>query len=348
MGIFGIGRDVKREFIARPDDQKDAIVFKWPDENIRLLSQLTVEQDEVCVFFRSGQVQGVLDPGVHTLQSSEIPFLGDLVDSLTGGQFLKTELYFVLTREFPSLPFGGAIDNVADPETGLAVALRVFGDYSLRVSDASTLIVNLVGTQGLQGNDQITDWMRDQLLKVLRTDVVAHIGAQGWPILGIAAHSSDIETETLQSAQALTQPYGITIARLGNFTISISDDDAATLKKFREQAAYTRLAGSFQAAAAGEALEGIGEGAAKGGGAISPAILGVGLGLGGQITGAAAAGAPAAAAAPATAPAIQVRCLSCGTLNPETAKFCSNCGAALGPASAPQQPPPSSPPPASS
>jgi membrane protease subunit (stomatin/prohibitin family) len=330
MGIFGFGRDVQREFIARPEEEKNEIVWKWPDENIRLLSQLTVEQDEACVFFRSGQVAGILPPGLHTLQSSELPFLGDLVDRLTGGQFLKTELYFVLTREVPSLPFGGAVDNVADPETGLAVALRVFGDYSLQVVDPAKVILNLVGTENVQTNDQITDWMREQLLKVFRTDVVSHIGSQGWPVLGIAAHQDAIEQETLARSQAFTTPYGVAIARMGNFTISLSDQDAATLKKFREQAAYTRLAGSFQQAAAGEALEGIGTGAAQGGGAVNPALLGVGLGLGGQLNSAAAS-----AAAGGAAPAVQVRCVTCGALNAESAKFCSNCGRSLAPPESP-------------
>jgi membrane protease subunit (stomatin/prohibitin family) len=336
MGIFGFGKqDIQREFIVRPEDQKNEIVWKWPDENIRLMSQLTVEQDEACVFFRSGQVVGVVPPGLHTLQSSEIPFIGDLVDKLTGGQFLKTELYFVLTREVPSLPFGGAVDSVADPETGLAVTLRVFGDYSLKATDPATLILNLVGTENIQTNDQITDWIRDQLLKVFRTDVVSHIGAQGWPILGIAGHSDAIEQETLQRVQAFTVPYGIQVARMGNFTISLSDEDAATLKKFREQAAYTRLAGGFQQAAVGEALQGIGQGAAQGGGAVNPALLGVGFGLGGQLTGAAAGAAALGAAGAAGAPpAVQVRCLKCGTLNSETAKFCSNCGQSLQPPAA--------------
>jgi hypothetical protein len=43
MGIFG--QEVRREFIARPDTAKGQILFKWPDTNIRKLTQLTVEQD---------------------------------------------------------------------------------------------------------------------------------------------------------------------------------------------------------------------------------------------------------------------------------------------------------------
>jgi membrane protease subunit (stomatin/prohibitin family) len=316
MGIFG---EIRREFIARPDQAKDQIVYKWPDTNIRKLTQLTVEQDELAVFFRDGRVQGTVTPGRCTLDSSEIPFLGMLVDWASGGNLFKTEIYFVSTREFPNLPFGGMIDNVVDPETSLAVTLRVYGDYSLRVVEPQSLILNLVGTQNVQTNDQITDWMREQLLKVLRTDVVGHIVSQSWPILGIAAHTAEIEQETLTGVQSHVASYGIQIVRLGNFTISIKESDEEALKKYRRDLQYTRLAGGFQQYSVGQALQGVGEGAAQGGGATGPAILGIGLGLGQQ-----AVGQPAAPAGQ-----VQVRCGACGALNAESARFCSGCGRPL-------------------
>ena len=323
MGLFD---SLRRQFIARPDAFKAEILFKWPDTNIRRSSQLTVEQDELAVFFRDGTVRGILQPGVSTLESSELPFLGNLIDTVTGGNYFKTELYFVSTREFPNLPFGGMVDNVLDPETQLAVGLRVFGDYSLKVTAPDRLIVNLVGTRDLVGNDQITDWMRDQLLKVFREDVVSHITAQGWPILGISAHNGDIEQEVIARAQAVLESYGLQVARMGNFTVSIKPDDEQSLKKYRRDVQYTKLAGSFQAAAAGEALEGIGEGAAIGGGAGSPALIGAGLNLGAGMTN----------PAPSAPLKVQVRCTSCGTLNDEGAKFCSACGHPLAaPAPAP-------------
>src|SRR4030081_4008652 len=195
MGIFG--QEVRREFIARPDTAKGQILFKWPDTNIRKLTQLTVEQDELAVFFRDGRVQGTIQPGRVTLDSSEIPFLGKLVDAASGGNLFKTELYFVSTREFPARPFGGSIDNVVDPDTGLAVGLRVFGEYSLKIVEPQSLILNLVGTQNLLSNEELPEWMREQLLKTLRTDVTSAIVSQGWAILGIAAHTAEIEQNTI-------------------------------------------------------------------------------------------------------------------------------------------------------
>jgi membrane protease subunit (stomatin/prohibitin family) len=334
VGLFG--QETQRLFIARPDSAKGQLVYKWPDTNIRKLTQLTVEQDELAVFFRDGKVQGTIQPGRCTLDSSEIPFLGILVDATTGGNFFKTELYFITTREFPSLPFGGTVDNVVDPQTSLGVGLRVFGDYSLKAIEPQSLIVNLVGTQQLQTNDQVTNWMRDQVLKVLRTDVVAHITQSGWPLLGIAGHTDEIEQDTISKVQAFVAPYGVQIIRLGNFTISIKPEDEDRLKTYLKDAQYTKLAGGFTAYGAGEAMIGAGQGLAKGpgqGGGLNPAFLGVGLGMAGlvnqQANQAMQQPAPPPVPAPAPATVVEVRCLKCNALNPETAKFCANCGGPL-------------------
>jgi membrane protease subunit (stomatin/prohibitin family) len=337
VGFLG---EMRREFIARPDSSKNQIIFKWPDQNIRKLSQLTVQQDEVAVFFRDGRVQGTVQPGRVTLDSSEIPFLGALLDFATGGNLFKTELYFVSTREFPNLPFGGVVDNVLDPDTQLAVGLRVFGDYSLKVVEPQSLIVNLVGTQNVESNDSISDWMREQLMKVFRTEVVSEITKNTWPVLGIAAHTAELEASTLDNVQTQVNAYGIRIARLGNFTISLNDDDATTLKNFRRDASYTKLAGGFQQYGMGEALRGLGEGAAKGGEAGGNAFLGIGMGMGQFAAGLAgqAQANQAAAAAGAAQPVQQVRaaeaCPHCGVQHPIGAKFCPNCGTHL---SAPAQ-----------
>jgi membrane protease subunit (stomatin/prohibitin family) len=333
MGFFAdkfLG-EVRREFIARPDASKDQIVYKWPDTTIRKFAQLTVEADELAVFFRDGRVAGTFPPGRYTLDSSQIPFLGMLVDAASGGNMFKTEVYFIGTHEFPNLPFGGVVDNVVDTETSLAVGLRVYGEYSLKVVDPQALIVNLVGSQNLSTNDQITDWIREMVLKTLRTDVVSHITAKEWPILGIAAHTAEIESDTLAAVQEHVAHYGVQIARMGNFTISLSDEDAATLKNYRRDVSYTKLAGGFTQYGAGAALRGIGEGAAKGDGAGNAALLGIGVGLSNLFAGAAQTP-NATSAVPAAEPAAAhagAACPQCGTASLSGAKFCANCGTAL-------------------
>src|SRR5208283_1692990 len=220
VSLFGHGNDLNRQFIARPDEAKEDILFKWPDMTIRRLTQITVEPDETAIFVKEGKVAGTLPQGRSTLDGALIPFLGDLVDLASGGNMYRAELYFIGTREFVGLPFGGPIDDIEDPETGLAVGLRVFGEYAIIVSDPAALILKLVGTR--QGsNDLITDWAREQILKSLRTGVVRKLTAEKWPVLGIAGRTAEIETALLNDVQASLVSYGLTVTRLGNITISL-------------------------------------------------------------------------------------------------------------------------------
>ena len=314
LSLFG--HDLNRQFIARPDTAKADILYKWPDVTLRKLTQVTVQPDETALFVKEGKIAGTLPGGRSTLDGALIPFLGDIVDWASGGNMYRAELYFVGTREFVNLPFGGPIDNIEDPETQLAVGLRVFGEYALTVSDPAALILKLVGTRQAS-NDLVTDWAREQILKVLRTSLVRKLTTEKWPVLGLAARTAEIETALLADAAEPLTPYGIKITRLGNITISLNPDDEKTLKGLRKDAAYTRLAGGFREYGVGAALKGIGEGAAAGGGNAGAAALGVGLGLGGLV-GAVGAGPPKA-----------THCTQCGNAVSPGARFCGNCGTAL-------------------
>jgi membrane protease subunit (stomatin/prohibitin family) len=342
LSLFGKGNDLNRQFIARPDEAKEDILYKWPDMTIRRLTQITVQPDETAIFVKEGKIAGTIPQGRTTLDGALIPFLGDIVDWASGGNMYRAELYFIGTREFVSLPFGGPIDNIEDPETGLAVGLRVYGEYALTVSDPTAVILKLVGTRQAS-NDLITDWAREQILKALRTGVVRKLTAEKWPVLGLAARTGEIETALLADVQAPLAPYGLNITRLGNVTISLKPEDELTLKGLRKDSAYTRLAGGFREYGVGAALKGIGEGAAAGGG-NGVAALGVGMGLGGIVAGLGAAVPPAPGAGPGPGPgsapapvapppapagAGAVACASCQAPNNPGAKFCSSCGTAI-------------------
>jgi len=349
VGILG---EARREFIAAPDSSKGQIVYKWPDHNIRKYARVIVEPDAAAVFTDQGQVIGVLPPGQHTLDASELPFLGMFIDWGTNSNAFKAELYFVGAREYPGCRFGGRLDDVQDPQTGLIVTLRAFGEYALRVTDPTKLIFNLVGTVDVTNNEAITAWVAQQLLKVTRTAVTTQLMSGAWPILGLSMHSPEIEAAATPGANEQLAGYGLAITRFGNLDVNLDDDDSARLKKLAGDTAYTRLAGGFLQAAQAEALQGAGEGMAQGGAAVTPMFLGAGFGMANQMMqpppqappapppgpgfaggGAgftpppAPAAAPAAPAAPAeTAPAAVKECGNCHNQVRANAKFCDSCG----------------------
>ena len=270
-----------REFIAVPDDRKRQIVFKWPDVRIRKYSKAIVDADEVALFVNTGQVIGTMGPGRHQLDADELPFLGTLVDLATGGNAYRAELYFVGTREYPGFTFGGRIDDVQDPQTGLIVTLRVFGDYSLQVHDPALLVTNLVGTVDVTDNERIARWVSDQLLKVMRTEVTTQVTRNGWQVLGLSVHTPELEKAVIASANNELATYGVSLVRMGNFDINLPEEDEAQLKGLAKDTAYSRLAGGFNRYAAGEMAIEAGQGVARSGGDAG-ILLATGLGLPGQ------------------------------------------------------------------
>jgi membrane protease subunit (stomatin/prohibitin family) len=268
-----------REFIAVPDDRKGQIVFKWPDITIRRFTRAIVNADEMAMFVNTGQVVQTMGPGRHQIDANELPGLGSIIDAVSGGNAYRAELYFVGTREYTGFKFGGRVDDVQDPRTGLVVTLRVFGDYALRVADPVRLITNLTSTVDVTDNDRISGWVSDQLLKVLRTHVTTQIIRNGWPILGLMAYSAEIEQATIEAANGQLAAYGVGVTRMGNFDINLSPEDEQQLKQLAKDTSYSQLAGGFQNYAQGEMALGAGQGMAKGGAGVDGAFLGAGFGL---------------------------------------------------------------------
>jgi membrane protease subunit (stomatin/prohibitin family) len=363
MGLFdGIKGEAQQQFLARPDSSKDLVLYKWPETNIRMMSIVTVQPDEWAYFIKQGEVVGYLQGGQHKLDGAQIPFLGGLIDSVTGGNVLMAELYFVSSREFANNKFGGSMGEVEDPATGEAVRCGVYGEFVFKVVDPAKLILNLIGTQAITSNDMIIDSIKDQLTKILRATVNRKMKDEQWSLLDVTsgAYTLEFEQAIVATAMQYLEPFGLQITRIEDFLVNMDEADRQRLLELKDRIAKMRLAGDARYMAAGqtEAMFGAAEGMAKGGEGASMAGLFVGAGLGqavgggiqsGQVQAAAtqagaaeaaaaapAAAAPAAAAgvvaggAAAAAPAT-VTCPKCATVNPAGAKFCSNCGTALGP-----------------
>jgi membrane protease subunit (stomatin/prohibitin family) len=358
MGITDfLKRGIKEMMIARPDQAKEYAIYKHPDQTVPAFAQLTVDSDEVAVFFKDGQVVGKLDPGRHTLKTENIPFLSNLVDSFTGGNVFIAEVYFVSTRQFAGLKFGGRIGSVEDPKSGVPVETMVHGDFSLRIVSPETLILGLVGMRQAD-NESFFSWFKQQVLKVIRDQTAELIVKKKWPLLDVVsgAYTEEIEEGVIQGVKKYVDQYGVQIVQLGNFVLSIKDEDEKNLKKLYTDAAYVRMAGGmqgFQQFASGKAMMGAGEGMAKGGGdgggggnsMLGGAGIGVGFGMAQmfQQAGAQQAAAPQTGggdlrgnpgAAPQAAPST-VTCPACQK-PVASGKFCAECGAALPVATGPK------------
>jgi membrane protease subunit (stomatin/prohibitin family) len=343
MGIISfIKGGVQELAIAREDQHKGAIIYKHPDKTIPMKAQLTVEADEICLFFKDGKFVAQLGPGRHTLDTSNIPFLGQLVDKFTGGNVFIAEVFFVNVREMSSQKFGGPIGKVRDGQSGLLANLMVHGTFSAKVIDPARLVIGLVG-MGRSDNNAFMSWFKQLVLKTIKEDIAELIVRKKWPLVDVTsgAFTGEIEEEALKGVRTHVEPYGLEIMRFGNFHIAMSEKDEERLNKFYEKASYINMAGGmggYQQFAQAEMMMNAGEGMAKGGGggggaggALAGAGLGMGFGMAANMMG--NMGAPQQHA-PVNTPGTGqpgVNTVTCGKCNAQVApgKFCANCGSEL-------------------
>lgn len=313
MGIMSfIKGGVHQLAIARPDTAKDYWVYKHPDQNIPMKAQLTVDSDEIALFFKDGKFVGSLDAGRHTLDASNIPFLGQIVNKFTGGDIFICEVFFVNTREMPSIKFGTSIGDVQDPQTALRVRLMVYGEFSAKVIDPLKFVLGIVG-QRATDNDAFLGWFKSQVQKTMKEGIAGLIVKQNWPLMKVTSggFTGDIETATLADVRKNIEPYGVEIMRFGDFSITMDPADKERLDKLVDRMAYVNGMGSvnggmaaYQQLAQAEMMMGAAKGMEKGGGdGGGAAFQGAGIGMGfamAQNMAGAMGGANAQAAKPAT------------------------------------------------
>jgi membrane protease subunit (stomatin/prohibitin family) len=295
MGVMDFVRGgVQEMIIARPDAYKNLIVYKHPERTIPKWSQLTIAADEACVFFRDGALVGVLrTAGVgqrHTLDTGNIPFLSNLVDSVTGGNIFVTDLYFVTMRPIRDTRFGGPLQAMKDPELEITVSPRIFGTFQWRISEPEKFIVNYLGTGESPTNDRVESFITTKFMNAVKRTVPVFVVRQKIEVQALGAYHEELGQSFLQKCDDLSD-IGAQFLGLGDFSINFSDEELKRIQdaqgKYAEIKAKKRAkddlgAGNYMQYAAAEAMLGAGQGMAKGGGeggGMMQGGLGFGMGM---------------------------------------------------------------------
>lgn len=134
------------------DNTGEALVVRFPSAGgsapVQLGSQLIVQEGQVGVFFRDGRALDGFRAGRHTLDTANLPLLGQLIGGPWGQSPFTVSVYFIALKTFSGRGWGTTAPIVLrDSDFGNA-SIRAFGTYSFRVTKPRTLLNTLVGTKG--------------------------------------------------------------------------------------------------------------------------------------------------------------------------------------------------------
>ena len=307
-------------------------------------SVISVADGQCMLIVEQGKVVDLCaEPGEYTYDASSEPsvFTGNLGSSILevfknvckrftfGGEAPKDQrIYYFNTKEMPGNKYGTANPvpfRVVDAKIGLDVdiAIRCFGEYSVRISNPLLFYTNVCG-------NVIADYTIDRLEGQMRTELLTALQPAFARISELGVRYSALPGHTVELADALNEELsgkwrdlrGIEIVSFGVSSVKASEEDEAMIKEAQRNAMFRdpTMAAAHLVGAQAAAMQD----AAKNESGAAMAFMGMNMAANAGGVNAQSLyqmGAQQQAAAPA---ADSWKC-ACGAVN--TGKFCAQCGA---------------------
>jgi membrane protease subunit (stomatin/prohibitin family) len=308
------------------EPQDGILSYRYPMRDLEIQNggQLTVSESQIAAFVNEGKIADVFGPGLHTLNTRNLPILTDLLnwDKDFESPF-KSEVYFFSTRQQMDQKWGTAEPiTIRDNEFG-AVRLRCFGIYSYRIADPRQFFNQVSGTRGVYFAEDLDGQLRNTILAHI-TDGFANSNVA---FLDLAANQTRLAAQISEGLKPVFAALGLELTQFVVENISMPEE----LAKVLDQRIGMKMVGDMGRYTQYAAAESLDLAAANTGGGAG---VGMGLGAGAAVAQVLAANlrtpivgtaAPAGETEVSTAEGTKF-CIECGHAIAARAKFCAECG----------------------
>lgn len=304
------------DVIQWSEPEQGILVYRYPMQDMEIQNggQLTVRESQMAAFVNEGKIADIFGPGLHTLNTRNLPLLTDLMnwDKEFESPF-KSDVYFFSTHLQIDQKWGTATPiTIRDAEFG-AVRLRAYGIYSYRISDPRLFFTEVSGTRpayyvsDLEG--QLSNTIVARMSDIFATSKIS--------FLDMAANQAVLGRKIAEEMKPNFAALGLELASFVVENISLPGE----LQKVLDARIGVSMAGDLSKYTQFEAAQSMPIAAANSGGAAG---MGVGLGAGAAM----GQNMMAAMKQPAENSSAKMFCVDCGKPVPEGAHFCPSCGKA--------------------
>jgi membrane protease subunit (stomatin/prohibitin family) len=209
------------------------LVWKFPGEELRLGSQLIVNQSQEAVFVKGGQVADVFGPGTHTLSTGNLPLLCRLINLPFGGKTPFTaEVWYVNRIVKRDLKWGtkGPI-QIIDPLYNFPVSVRSFGQWGLRIEDSRSFVAQIVGTLQTTDTNRIEEYFAGEIVQKLSDALAKYFVEKSVSVFQVNARLNELSLFVSKGIAPEFSRFGIEIVNFNVERISIPPEEQ---QKFQE------------------------------------------------------------------------------------------------------------------
>ena len=224
--------------VLKYDGPNNVLVWKWRsvsnsdrEKELRLGSQLVVNQSQEVCFIKGGQMLDVFGPGTHTLSTKNLPILSSLIGLAFGGDSPFTaEVYFInksvsMDAKFGLLPF-----NMIEPNFKIPIPVTSRGSFALAVSDSKIFLNKIVGTVGDFETRTLSQYFRGVITEATKNAITKIAREQKLSPLELESIVFEVANAVRGLLASTILEYGLELRLFNIEAIPIIDDDPKVKK----------------------------------------------------------------------------------------------------------------------
>lgn len=263
----------------------DFVVQKFNSEQqweLRLGSQLDVNEGQEAILVKGGIALDVFTPGTHTLVTGNIPFLRKITNSLFDEKTPFTaEVWFINKTVKRNLKWGTPQRiPLFDPQLNFPINIGAFGQWGFRVENSRSFVTQIVGAQLGANSKKIYEYFIGEITEKTSQTISIFI-ENGLSIFQINTKLADISHSVTNEIIDEFSRFGIELVNFNISNISILPDEMKKIQDVMSKKMEMQLLGSVpvgQGYVTAKSFE-VMKGAAQNQGAPG-ALMGAGAGLG--------------------------------------------------------------------
>lgn len=215
-------------------DSDEEFVLKFPSEDLKLGTQVVVNEGQEAVFFKSGVALDIFKAGTYTLSTGNIPLLNKLINLPFGGNTPFTaEVWFVNKTVKRDIKWGTAAPiAVRDPLIGLPVSIRSFGKWGIKIIDSRSFITQITGAKIDTDSNKIKDYFNGEIIQKLSSTIASAVVKEKISVMDISAYLDELSAYTKNKIVEEFSKFGIEIVNFNIESINLSPED---MKKYQEK-----------------------------------------------------------------------------------------------------------------
>lgn len=316
MAWFGQGKDT----IEWEEFRDDVLFYKWPAKEIKKGAKLIIRPGQKAIFYADGRIEGVFEePGSFDIASQIVPFLSTLkgVFTLRGDSGMRAEVYFVNAKEL-LLPWGTRQRiMVPSPEAPAGIPVGSNGNMVIEFRDYQKFIDKIAGVRSTYSLGDIAERILGELNPVLCEAILdgrQSMGASA--IIALQRDTRKIGRHVCEELDKELFDMGLGVADFNIMSFSYPPE----VQKMADQVAAQSFVGDVGKFASVNMAQGMAKGGGIGGDMASMgAQMAMGMEMAKQMNATMTPGVKASG-----------KCPKCGASLQAGAKFCPECGQAIG------------------